>query len=149
MRQLKHAFLRQIDWIKRKTAFRIKALETALTEVKLKKQVFINRIEMEREDAAAEDYNEMWNTGPPEQVQHIEIARKRILRLNRHKIALNKKVEMLKRESEGHEARIAEERVKTEAKEAEVVKLEERLKDLRKALTRVLEGASLYKSAAI
>ncbi len=37
-----------MDWIKRKTAFRIKALETALTEVKLQKKLEEERHEMEQ-----------------------------------------------------------------------------------------------------
>lgn len=84
LRQTKHAFLSQIDWIKRKTAFRIKALETALTEVKLKYRTLYDRSLMEKEDQLAQDYNDEWNKGnPAEAIFSIEMAKRKIMRLNK------------------------------------------------------------------
>ena len=58
MRQMKHGFLRQMDWIKRKTAFRIKALEIALTEVKLQKRTIIERQNMEQAERESQEFND-------------------------------------------------------------------------------------------
>lgn len=81
---MKHTFLRQIDWIKRKTAFRIKALEIALTEVKLQNRTLKDRSAMEKEDLLAQEYNDEWNkSGPSEVILTLEMAKRRITRLNK------------------------------------------------------------------
>ena len=47
-----------MDWIKRKTAFRIKALEIALTEVKLQKRTIIERQNMEQAERESQEFND-------------------------------------------------------------------------------------------
>ena len=84
LRRTKHAYLRQIDWIKRKTAFRITALEVALVEVKLLRKREQEWRTMEQEDKRSQEVNEVWNgTNSFEDVKTVEIARKRLMRFDK------------------------------------------------------------------
>ena len=147
VRQSQHAFLRQIDWIKRKTAFRIKALETALVEVKLQKRTLLERQAMQEAERESQEFNDHIRLQEIElhvkdsfdiaEVGSLDLARKRLQRLDKMVKTLNKRLAQVtkdlkneKRKTQSLSEQLAEGEARLAAVSATCARYRQTLRDI-------------------